>query len=194
LGQVCGYALGREVGPWLRASRVGRLLGEHRWTRAEEYLAGHGARILVPVRFVSVVHSIAPVVAGTVRMPFRRFALWAALGAVIWASVYTSLGAAAGAAYREYGHLGLITSVLLLGAAAGAMALRSRRARQSRDRDPAEAQRPADQGQRSRRLTEQQPRHEHRQRRHEVRGGAQAPGAGVRERVRPGRERDRGGE
>jgi membrane-associated protein len=85
--------------------------------------------MLVPARFVSVVHSVVPVVAGTVRMPFGRFAFWAALGAVIWASVYTSLGAAAGAAYREYGHLGLITTVLLLGAAAGAMALRSHRAR-----------------------------------------------------------------
>jgi membrane-associated protein len=109
-GELGGYGVGRAVGPKLRHSRFGRLLGEHRWTRAEAYLAGRGASVLVPVRFVSVAHAVAPLLCGTVRMPLRRFALWAGLGAVLWATVYTSLGTAAGAAYREYRELGLVTT------------------------------------------------------------------------------------
>jgi membrane-associated protein len=100
LGDLAGYGIGRVVGPRLRTSRFGRLLGEHRWARAEAYLAGRGASVLVPVRFAAVVHAVAPVVAGTVGMPLRRFALFAGLGAIAWAGSYTVLGTAVGAASR----------------------------------------------------------------------------------------------
>ncbi|MGH2603145.1 MAG: DedA family protein, partial [Dehalococcoidia bacterium] len=114
VGELCGYGLGRLAGPRLRYSRLGRMLGERRWQRAESYLAGRGAPVLVPARFVSVVHAVAPVVAGTVRMPVRKFAFWSAVGAVVWATTYTAVGAAAGSAYRTYGHLGLALSVGLM--------------------------------------------------------------------------------
>ena len=127
LGELGGYAIGRLAGPRLRRSR---LIKEHRWAQAEAYLKGKGARVLVPVRFVSVVHAVAPIVAGTVRMPFRRFAFWAGIGAIVWATAYTSVGAAAGAAYRRFGHLGLATSAALITAAAIVMAVRSRARRQ----------------------------------------------------------------
>jgi membrane-associated protein len=128
LGELGGYAIGRAAGPKLRRSRF---IGERRWARAEAYLAGKGARVLVPVRFVSVVHAVVPIVAGTVRMPFKRFAFWAGIGAIVWAAVYTSVGAAAGTAYREFGHLGLATSAVLIAAAAITLALRSRARRPS---------------------------------------------------------------
>ncbi|WP_117211196.1 DedA family protein [Allorhizocola rhizosphaerae] len=126
-GEMGGYALGRKVGPRIRYSRFGRLLGEHRWVRATAYLHGKGASVLVPARFVSVVHAVAPLVAGTVGMPFRRFAFWSGVGAVVWAVTYTTIGMLAGSAYREYGHLGLFTSVGLLAAGVVIMAVRSRR-------------------------------------------------------------------
>jgi len=128
LGELGGYAIGRAAGPKLRRSR---LIGERRWARAEAYLAGKGARVLVPARFVSVVHAVAPIVAGAVRMPFKRFAFWSGIGAIVWAAVYTTVGAAAGTAYREYGHLGLATSAVLIAAAAIALTLRSRARRPS---------------------------------------------------------------
>lgn len=117
-GELIGYGIGRWIGPRLRASRFGRRIGEHRWARTEAYLAGRGAPVLIPIRFVSVLHAVAPVVAGTVRMPLRRFAFWAGLGALIWATTFTAIGAAAGTAYRQYGHLGLLLT-LVLGVTAG---------------------------------------------------------------------------
>ncbi len=126
-GELGGYAIGRRVGPRIRHSRFGRLLGEHRWVRASAYLHGKGASVLVPARFVSVVHAVAPLVAGTVRMPFRRFAFWSGLGAVVWALTYTTIGALTGSAYREYGHLGLLTSAALLASGVVILAVRSRR-------------------------------------------------------------------
>jgi membrane-associated protein len=136
LGELAGYGIGRAVGPRLRHSRFGRFLGEQRWARAEAYLGGRGAPVLVPIRFVSVLHAVAPVVAGTVRMPLRRFALWAGAGAVLWAVVYTSLGTAAGAAYREYRGLGLLTTLAVICASAVVMYIRRwrRRRRERRER------------------------------------------------------------
>lgn len=128
LGELGGYAIGRAAGPKLRKSRF---IGEHRWAKAEAYLRGKGAKVLVPARFVSVVHAVAPIVAGTVRMPFKRFAFWSGVGAVVWATVYTSVGAAAGTAYRQYGHLGLAISAVLTAAAVVVMAVRSRARRQA---------------------------------------------------------------
>lgn len=124
-GDLAGYGIGRAVGPRLRASRFGRLLGEHRWARAEAYLAGRGASVLVPVRFAAVVHAVAPVVAGTVGMPLRRFALFAGLGSIAWAATCTVIGTAIGAAYREYRELSLLTTLLVI--AAGTLVLAARR-------------------------------------------------------------------
>jgi len=127
-GEMLGYTLGRRVGPRLRTSRLGRRVGRHRrWERAERYLSGKGARVLVPVRFVSVLHAIAPVVAGTAGMPLRRFASWAGLGALVWATTYTSVGALAGGAYRKYGNLGLLTSVFVIVSASVLWTVRARR-------------------------------------------------------------------
>jgi membrane-associated protein len=128
-GELIGYGIGRAMGPRLRISRLGRLIGEQRWARTEAYLAGRGASVLVPIRFVSVLHAVAPVVAGTVRMPLRRFACWAALGALAWASSYTAVGTAAGTAYREYGHLGLLTTIAVATAAGAVIYLRRWRRR-----------------------------------------------------------------
>ena len=127
LGELGGYTIGRLAGPRLRRSR---LISEHRWAYAEDYLKGKGARVLVPVRFVSVIHAVTPIVAGTVGMPLKRFAFWAGIGAIVWATVYTSVGAAAGAAYRQFGHLGLATSAAVITAAAIVMAVRSHARRQ----------------------------------------------------------------
>lgn len=137
-GELVGYGIGRAVGPRLRTSRLGRLLGERRWARAETLLARRGASVLVPVRFVSVVHAVAPLVAGTVRMPLRRFMFWAGLGALVWATVYTGLGTAAGTAYREYRGLGLLTTLAVVGTAAAVLLVRRwRQRRRLRRRLPA---------------------------------------------------------
>jgi membrane-associated protein len=128
-GELIGYGIGRAEGPRLRTSRLGRLIGEQRWARTEAYLAGRGAPTLIPIRFVSVLHAVAPVVAGTVRMPLRRFAGWAGLGALTWAASYTAVGAAAGTAYREYGYLGLLSTIAVAGTAGTIIVLRRWRRR-----------------------------------------------------------------
>jgi membrane-associated protein len=105
LGQTGGYFLGRTFGGRIRAGWAGRKIGEPNWVRAEALLRGGTGRALVGSRFLAVAHSLVPVIAGTLRMPLRRFGRYTALGAVLWGIVYVGLGSAASAAVRHSAHL-----------------------------------------------------------------------------------------
>lgn len=105
VGQSGGYLLGRKFGGRIRASWAGRKVGETNWQRAEGVLRGGTGRTIVASRFLAVVHSLVPVIAGTLRMPAAKFLRYTALGAVVWGIVYVGLGSAASAAIRQSAHL-----------------------------------------------------------------------------------------
>lgn len=105
IGQSGGYLLGRRFGGRIRASWAGRKIGEGNWRRAEEVLRGGTGRAIVASRFLAVAHSLVPVLAGTLRMPVRRYWRYTALGAVAWGLVYVGLGSAASHAIRASAHL-----------------------------------------------------------------------------------------
>ena len=110
-GQILGYAVGRVFGTRLRETRLGRRIGAERFDRAEAYLAEHGASALVAVRFVAVIHSVVPIVAGAARMPFGRFLGWSALGTVLWVGAFAGAGAATAEA-DSTGGLGVVLTAI----------------------------------------------------------------------------------
>ncbi|UQU61259.1 DedA family protein [Couchioplanes caeruleus] len=110
-GQILGYAVGRAFGPRLRGTRLGRRIGAERFDRAETYLSTHGGPALAAVRFVAVIHAVVPIVAGTVRMPFRRFVGWSALGTTVWVGAFAGVGAATAGAGSSGGVALLLTAV-----------------------------------------------------------------------------------
>lgn len=101
VGQTGGYLLGRRFGMGIRTGWAGRKVGEPNWLRAEAVLRGGTGRAIVGSRFLAVVHSLVPVLAGTLRMPMRRFVRYTVLGATVWGLVYVGLGSAASAAIRH---------------------------------------------------------------------------------------------
>ncbi|MFI9590120.1 DedA family protein [Nonomuraea sp. NPDC052265] len=100
LGATGGHWLGRRYGPRLRRSRLGRRVGEERWTRAEQILRRSGWALALAY-FLPMVHTLTPAVAGAVGMPYRRFMPWALLGSTAWVSTYIVLGAVAGQVARR---------------------------------------------------------------------------------------------
>ncbi|MFI7441592.1 DedA family protein [Nonomuraea indica] len=102
-GETLGYLIGRRFGPAVRRGRVGRRVGAVNWARAESYLVRRGGPAVFGSRFVTVVHALVPVVAGTLAMPYRRFIAWAAPAALVWSCLYAGAGMALGASYREFG-------------------------------------------------------------------------------------------
>jgi len=96
LGDQVGYLIGRRFGPGLRQSRLGRRVGERRWTQAQDAVTRHGAWAVAGGRWVAVLRALVPTVAGAVTMPYRRFLLANALGGSVWAAGAILVGYFAG--------------------------------------------------------------------------------------------------
>ncbi len=122
-GDSLGYEIGRRFGPALQRSRLGRKVGAERWQRAEAYLEAKGGRAILVGRFVGVLRALVPAVAGTTRMPYRRFLAWNALGAIIWAPGTVLAGYLAGSSYRRVERYAGPAGLVLLGAVAAVAAV-----------------------------------------------------------------------
>ncbi|MCO1576541.1 DedA family protein [Crossiella sp. SN42] len=92
IGQTGGYLLGRGTGGKIRYSWAGRKLGEHRWARTEALVRSAGPSMMVAVRFVAVGHTLAPILAGAMKVPPRRFFFLGAVSSIGWSSVWALLG------------------------------------------------------------------------------------------------------
>jgi len=88
LSILCGVAaaLGPLVGYW-----YGNLWGPRLFSR-DEFYERHGGKALILARFMPVVRTFAPVVAGMASMEYRRFVGYTVIGAVVWAVGVTWLG------------------------------------------------------------------------------------------------------
>jgi len=96
-GDSVGYAIGRFGGHRLvlRFGRYVRLTPE-RLMRVERFMARHGPKIVAVARFIDGLRQLNGVVAGTAEMPWRKFLVFNALGAVAWVGVWTTAGYLAG--------------------------------------------------------------------------------------------------
>ncbi|WP_439564349.1 DedA family protein [Microcella sp.] len=100
-GASLGFAIGRFFGPRLRASRLGRRLGEKNWQRAERFLDHRGGIAVFISRFVPVLHSLTPLVVGMSGLRYRTFMLWLTPACILWAFAYVTVGSAAAEGYRS---------------------------------------------------------------------------------------------
>ena len=75
-----------------RAQGVARVLRTDRLEAAEAFFDRHGPMALVLGRFVPIVRTYVPLVAGTANMRYRHFALWNILGALCWVVAMTLVG------------------------------------------------------------------------------------------------------
>ncbi|GAB3964407.1 DedA family protein [Plantactinospora veratri] len=133
-GDSVGYEIGRWTGPPLKRSRAGRWVGEERWGRAERFVARHGPLAVLLGRWVGVLRTLVPALAGMNRMPYRRFLLFNALGGAAWATTVVMVGYLAGASWRRIeNHLGEagagLAALVVLCLAAWWLFRRRRRAR-----------------------------------------------------------------
>lgn len=101
-GNVCGYEIGRWIGPPLY-ERDGRVLKQKYFDQTRVFFDRHGNKALVIGRFVPFVRTFITVVAGVTRMPRRRFFLWSLVGAVLWVLGVTLLGYILGSAFPSLG-------------------------------------------------------------------------------------------
>ncbi|GIF04830.1 DedA family protein [Actinoplanes siamensis] len=91
-GDQFGYLFGRRFGPSLFRRPDSRLFKQENLTRAQEFFAKYGARSIVLARFVPIVRTFTPIVAGASHMHYRTFLLYNVIGGTIWGCGVTTLG------------------------------------------------------------------------------------------------------
>jgi membrane-associated protein len=92
LGDAVNYAVGRHLGPRVFTREGSRWLNPRHLDRTREFYARYGAATIVLARFVPIVRTFAPFVAGIGRMGYPRFAAYNVLGAVVWIGSLTLAG------------------------------------------------------------------------------------------------------
>jgi len=91
-GDATGYYIGQRFGRSLYERPDSKWFRKSHLVKAEEFFNKHGGRAIVIARFVPIVRSFAPIVAGVSLMPYRSFAIYNVFGAVLWAIGVTLAG------------------------------------------------------------------------------------------------------
>lgn len=91
-GDQVGYVFGRKVGPSIFKRPDSRFFKQDNVDRAKTYFDKHGSKAIVMARFVPVVRTFTPIVAGVSNMHYRTFVMFNAVGAFLWAVGVTTIG------------------------------------------------------------------------------------------------------
>ncbi|MEV0041193.1 VTT domain-containing protein [Streptomyces sp. NPDC050804] len=96
IGDQVGYLFGRKVGPALFKRPDSKLFKQENVEKAHEFFEKYGPKSLVLARFVPVVRTFTPIIAGVSRMNYRSFIIFNVIGGTLWGAGVTLLGAALG--------------------------------------------------------------------------------------------------
>lgn len=95
-GNLAGYWFGQAVGPKIFSREDSLLFRKSHVEKARAFYERYGGKTVVLARFVPIVRTFAPIVAGVARMPFGVFFVYNLLGAFLWTVGLTSLAYYAG--------------------------------------------------------------------------------------------------
>ena len=96
LGDTVNYWIGAWLGPRIFRGEKIRLLNPNHLERTHEFFERYGGKTIILARFVPIVRTFAPLVAGMGRMTYRRFMAYNVAGGVIWVVLFLGLGYAFG--------------------------------------------------------------------------------------------------
>ncbi|MEV8569118.1 VTT domain-containing protein [Streptomyces sp. NPDC051322] len=113
-GDQVGYLFGRKVGPSLFKRPDSRLFKQENVEKAHEFFEKYGGKSLVLARFVPIVRTFTPIIAGVSRMNYRSFLVYNVIGGTLWGVGVTLLGAALGKVAFVNAHIELILVAIVL--------------------------------------------------------------------------------
>lgn len=115
LGDSFGYWFGAKVGPRIFNREDSFFFHKQHVERTQKFYMKYGAKTIVLARFVPVVRTFAPILAGVGNMPYGTFARYNIVGGVLWGGGLTSLGYFLGASIPNIGHylLPIILAIII---------------------------------------------------------------------------------
>jgi membrane-associated protein len=87
VGDAINYAIGRRIGPKVFKYESSWLLNKKHLLRAQDFYEKYGSKTIILARFVPIVRTFAPFVAGVGKMQYRRFAIYNFIGGVAWVAI-----------------------------------------------------------------------------------------------------------
>ncbi|HXG19230.1 MAG TPA: DedA family protein [Methylomirabilota bacterium] len=92
LGDAVNYTIGHFMGPKVFTQEHGRFLKKEYLDRTHQFYEQYGGKTIILARFVPIVRTFAPFVAGVGRMTYGRFASYNVIGGILWITVCTTAG------------------------------------------------------------------------------------------------------
>jgi membrane-associated protein len=92
LGDAANYFIGMTVGPKVFTSSTSKLLNRQHLLKTQSFYDKYGGKTIIIARFIPIVRTFAPFVAGIGKMQYRRFFLFNLIGAVAWVALFIPAG------------------------------------------------------------------------------------------------------
>jgi len=91
-GNMVGYGFGKKVGPLLFKRKSGILFRQEHLVAANEFYKKHGKKTIILSRFLPIVRTFAPIVAGIVKLELYKFFIYSFVGAFLWVNALVLTG------------------------------------------------------------------------------------------------------
>ncbi len=114
VGDNTGYAIGYRAGPMLFRREQSLLFNPKHLVRTRDFYARHGAKTIVIARFVPIIRTFAPVVAGIGQMEYRRFIFYNVAGGLGWVISLTCGGYLLGRTIPNIGSYVHIVAIVVI--------------------------------------------------------------------------------
>ena len=92
LGDAVNYSIGNHIGPRAFKSEKSWLLNKKHLEKTQAFYDKHGGKTIIIARFMPIIRTFAPFVAGIGQMKYRRFAMFNVVGAALWVFSFSFLG------------------------------------------------------------------------------------------------------
>ncbi len=116
IGDSVGYAIGYRAGPRLFTKEESLLFSRKHLLRTREFYERYGGKTIVLARFIPLIRTFAPVVAGIGQMEYRRFVFYNVFGGVLWVTSLTWAGYLLGTLIPDisrYIHIVVVVVIML---------------------------------------------------------------------------------
>ncbi|MEO8185137.1 MAG: DedA family protein [Deltaproteobacteria bacterium] len=113
LGDAVNYAIGRHLGPKVFTGESSRLLNKKHLLRTQEFYERYGGKTIIIARFIPIVRTFAPFVAGIGQMRYRRFFLFNVIGAALWVGLLVPVGYAFADNVWVRGHFSIVIFAII---------------------------------------------------------------------------------
>lgn len=92
LGDSVGYTFGKKIGKALFKKEDTRFFKKKHLIAAHNFYEKHGGKAIIIARFMPIVRTFAPIIAGTAEMTYKKFLMYNIIGGLIWSIGLTTLG------------------------------------------------------------------------------------------------------